>query len=60
MVLYELNFLLVHIATDSTFVALLAGFVERRFISFLLYCIVLYCIIYIVKKFWLHPFLYLQ
>jgi len=32
----------VHIATDSTFVALLAGFVERRFISFLLYCIVLY------------------
>jgi len=40
----KLNFLLVHIATDSTFVALLAGFVERRFISFLLYCIVLYCI----------------
>ena len=39
----KLNFLLVHIATDSTFVALLAGFVERHFISFLLYCIVLYC-----------------
>jgi len=38
----KLNFLLVHIATDSSFVALLAGFVERRFISFLLYCIVLY------------------